>query len=104
MLATWRVIPEGKTADGRDTHDEDGNPRIAPYRGRHIVNGFGSPICEFVHDAYHARLLAAAPKLLAALQLIEVDEDGDGFICREAMDVVREAMAYATGESRHEQA
>ena len=33
--------------------------------------------------------------LLAALNLIEVDKDGDGFICREAMEQVREAIAQA---------
>jgi len=33
--------------------------------------------------------------LLAALNLIETDKDGDGFICREAMEQVREAIAQA---------
>ena len=33
--------------------------------------------------------------LLAALTLIETDKDGDGFICREAMEQVREAIAQA---------
>jgi hypothetical protein len=32
-------------------------------------------------------------RLLAALNLIEVDKDGDGFICREAMEQVRDAIA-----------
>lgn len=36
-------------------------------------------------------------KLLAVLNLIEVDKDGDGFICREAMEQVREAIAHAEG-------
>lgn len=45
-----------------------------------------------------AELIRQRDELLAALSLIEVDKDGDGFICREAMGVVREAMAYATGE------
>lgn len=99
LIINWRVIPEGMTAEGRLTHDEDGNLMIAPYRGRHIVDEFGNPICEFVHNPSHASLLAAAPKLLAALQLIEVDKDGSGFVCREAMDVVRQALACATGES-----
>ena len=36
--------------------------------------------------------------LLAALNLIEVDKDGDGFICREAMEQVREAIAQAEGD------
>ena len=36
--------------------------------------------------------------LLAALNLIEVDKDGDGFICREAMEQVREAIAHTKGD------
>jgi len=47
----------------------------------------------------NARLIAAAPDLLAALRLIEIDRDGDGFICREAMDQVRAAIARAEGEA-----
>ena len=38
-------------------------------------------------------IILAAPALLAALLLVEVDKEGDGFICREAMDQVREAIA-----------
>jgi len=34
---------------------------------------------------------------MAALNLVEVDKDGDGFICREAMEQVREAIAQAEG-------
>jgi len=33
--------------------------------------------------------------LLAGVGLIETDKDGDGFICREAMEQVREAIAQA---------
>lgn len=47
--------------------------------------------------AANARLIAAAPELLAALQMIETDKDGDGFICKEAMDMVRHAIAKAEG-------
>lgn len=36
-------------------------------------------------------------KLLSALNLINTDKDGDGFICREAMEQVREAIARAEG-------
>lgn len=36
-------------------------------------------------------------ELVAALYLITEDKDGDGFICREAMDVIRAAIAKAEG-------
>ncbi len=39
-------------------------------------------------------------KLLAALNLIETGKDGDGFICREAMEQVREAIAQAGGAGK----
>lgn len=42
------------------------------------------------------RLVRQRDALLAALNHIEVDKDGDGFICREAMDEVRQAIALAT--------
>lgn len=42
------------------------------------------------------RLVRQRDALLAAVNLIEVDKDGDGFICREAMDEVRQAIALAT--------
>ena len=44
-----------------------------------------------------ARLKRQRDELLAALGFIEVDKDGDGFICREAMDQVRQAIAAASG-------
>lgn len=43
-----------------------------------------------------ARLVRQRDALLAAISLIEVDKDGDGFICREAMDQVRQAIALET--------
>ncbi len=49
---------------------------------------------------HHPDLVKASEqrdKLLAALNLIETDKDGDGFICREAMEQVREAIAQAEG-------
>ena len=49
---------------------------------------------------HHPELVKASEqrdKLLSALNLIEVDKDGDGFICREAMEQVREAIAHAKG-------
>jgi hypothetical protein len=54
----WRVVPAGKTPEGEDTHDEDGNLVIAPYRGRHIVTASKVPVCEFVHDEDDARRIA----------------------------------------------
>lgn len=105
LLAIWRVIPEGKTVGGRDTHDEDGNLVIWPYRGRHIVDGFGNTICEFIHEERHAHLLAAAPRLLAALercveqigQMREMFDDEDGAI-QTALDDANDAIALAAGE------
>lgn len=47
----------------------------------------------------NARLISAAPDMLSALNLINVDKDGDGFICREAMYQVRAAIARATVEA-----
>ena len=44
-----------------------------------------------------ATVASQRDKLLAALNLIEVDKDGDGFICREAMEQVREAIAHVEG-------
>lgn len=38
-------------------------------------------------------------RLLAALNLIQTDKDGDGFICREAMQEVREAIDASTQEN-----
>ena len=44
-----------------------------------------------------ATVASQRDKLLAALNLIEVDKEGDGFICREAMEQVREAIAHVEG-------
>ena len=49
------------------------------------------------HHPDVVRSLEQRDKLLAALNLIETDKDGDGFICREAMEQVREAIAQAEG-------
>lgn len=46
-----------------------------------------------------AALSRQRDRLLAALHLIEVDKDGDGFICREAMEQVRQAINAATSEN-----
>lgn len=48
-------------------------------------------------DDQIAELTQQRDKLLAALNLIEVDKDGDGFICREAMKQVRETIADTEG-------
>ena len=53
----------------------------------------------------NAFLAAAAPVLLKALELINVDKDGDGFICREGMDFVQTAINTdygLTAEVHHE--
>ena len=60
-----------------------------------------NPECDLTgHGALLSKLIyleMQRDKLLAALNLIEVDKDGDGFICREAMEQVREAIAQAEG-------
>ena len=60
-----------------------------------------NPECDLTgHGALLSKLIyleMQRDKLLAALNLIEVDKDGDGFICREAMERVREAIAQAEG-------
>jgi hypothetical protein len=63
--------------------------------------GKGDPECLKRRTDYNAirPLFVAAPALLAALLLVEVDKEGDGFICREAMDQVREAIANAKGDA-----
>lgn len=50
-------------------------------------------------DEYNA-LKRQKRALLAALNLIETGKDGDGFICREAMEQVREAIAQAGGAGK----
>lgn len=73
---------------------------------RHITGPYGEDIAT-VHcsagdmdqqeSLANARLIKSAPKMLAALQMIETDKDGDGFICREAMELVRHAISQAEG-------
>jgi hypothetical protein len=55
----WHVIEPGKTADGYDTYNEEGDLVIAPYRGRHIVTQYGDPVAEFIHDHEDARRIVA---------------------------------------------
>lgn len=50
------------------------------------------------HGEANARLIASAPDLLRVLTMyLNVDDDGDGFICAEAMDEVRAIIDRATG-------
>ena len=71
--------------------------RLAGFKTEDIEN----PECDLTgHGALLSKLIyleMQRDKLLAALNLIEVDKDGDGFICREAMEQVREAIAHAKG-------
>lgn len=71
--------------------------RLAGFKTEDIEN----PACDLTgHGALLSKLIyleMQLDKLLAALNLIEVDKDGDGFICREAMEQVREAIAQAEG-------
>ena len=46
----------------------------------------------------NARLMAAAPELLAALDMIQEDKDGDGYLSAEGMEQVRLALARARGD------
>lgn len=46
----------------------------------------------------NARLMAAAPELLAALDMIQEDKDGDGYLSAEGMEKVRLALARARGD------
>jgi hypothetical protein len=64
--------------------------------GDHWLSDDMSPYDENHPDL---ALIAAAPELLQALELIEVDKDGDGFICSEAMAQVRAAISKARGEA-----
>lgn len=71
--------------------------RLAGFKTEDIEN----PGCDLTgHGALLSKLIyleMQRDKLLAALNLVEVDKDGDGFICREAMEQVREAIAQAEG-------
>lgn len=69
--------------------------RLAGFKTEDIEN----PACDLTgHGALLSKLIFLEMQrdtLLAALTLIETDKDGDGFICREAMEQVREAIAQA---------
>lgn len=39
------------------------------------------------------RIVSQGEKLFAALNIVEADKDGDGFVCREAMEQIRTAIA-----------
>ena len=69
--------------------------RLAGFKTEDIEN----PACDLTgHGALLSKLIyieMQRDRLLAALHLIETDKDGDGFICREAMEQVREAIAQA---------
>ncbi len=54
----WSVVVEGKTQDGKDVFNEEGEIVIAPYRGCHIVCIGGSPIAEFLDQEYAERIVA----------------------------------------------
>lgn len=73
-------------------HDYEGfGPlRLIEFEGIENVH----KLARFIDE--HGEIGAA---LLAALELINVDKDGDGFICREAMGQVRDAIAKAKGKT-----
>jgi len=78
----------------------DGMPYIAIEAAGgylHDRTGQGFRFTGIANEA-DGRLIAAAPDLLRVLTMyLNVDGDGDGFICAEAMDEVREVIARATG-------
>lgn len=74
--------------------------RLAGFKTDDIEN----PACDITgHGAMLSKLIyieMQRDRLLAALNLIETGKDGDGFICREAMEQVREAIAQAGGAGK----
>jgi len=54
----WRVVPDGKTAEGYDVFDEFGDIIHAPYRGCHIVSHHGRPIAERLDQGDAERIVA----------------------------------------------
>lgn len=74
--------------------------RLAGFKTEDIEN----PACDLTgHGALLSKLIyleMQRDNLLAALNLIETGKDGDGFICREAMEQVREAIAQAGGAGK----
>ena len=62
--------------------------------GPFVCNASTQANAEFIVRACNAH-----DDMLAALQLINVDKDGDGFVCREAMDEILAVIAQATGKT-----
>ena len=58
--------------------------------------GFGAPDRKGQEEA-NARLIAAAPDMLQALEGIYTDDDGDGYCSSEHMAVIREIIARIQG-------
>ena len=73
------------------------------HQGLIIEEGRGRNVAV-AYDKRDAPLIAAAPAMLAALQLIYTDDDGDGYVSAEGMEQVRAAIAAATGETEREDA
>jgi hypothetical protein len=96
-LLTWRIVEKGKTPEGRDTHDENGDLIVAPYRDRHIVDGFQNIICEFVHEEGDAKIISVAPLLAAAVEHLQEMPDGSGVIDAEGMRYIMIAMKRLWG-------
>lgn len=65
--------------------------RLAGFKTDDIETGHGAMLSKLIY------IEMQRDRLLAALNLIETDKDSDGFICREAMEQVREAIAQAEG-------
>lgn len=60
----------------------------------------GDTVIHHPADFANARLIAAAPEMLEALEMIHADDDGDGYISAEGMQKIREVIAKARGTWR----
>ncbi len=60
----------------------------------------GEHVTDYVFKVEEANLIAAAPDLLEALQLVmdDLDKSSDGRVYEDAFDAVRNAIAKATGK------
>lgn len=89
----WRVADAPMTSSGLAIFGSD------PKWPHAIAIAKPAPAFDYVASVgeANAALIAAAPAMLAALQSIYTDDDGDGYVSAEGMDIIRAAIAQATG-------